>query len=72
MRISYYVSKFVLKNKPFPKNAAIHNILLLPNMNNMMVYRYTMVYSSKTFFLFQLTNSQTSQLQVLLVKSKIQ
>ena len=28
------------------------NMLFLSNMNNMMVYRYTMVYLRKIFFLF--------------------
>ena len=36
--------------------AASGNVLkyavLLPNMNNIMVYWYTMVYSSQIFFLF--------------------
>ena len=30
----------------------VTNMLFLSNMNNMMVYRYTMVYLSKIFFLF--------------------
>ena len=45
-------------------------MLFLTNIRNIIVYWYTMVYSSKIFFLFLLTNFQTFQMKLLLEKTK--